>query len=389
MEIQNNDRIKQMVVRYVKGELSEEEMDELKRWRDERAEHEELFRNVVSKEELERGIRRFVKTSEQQELEWNRILNRTVRKKRHSRKMSWMRYAALFVLPLLVGGIVYFSWDTTRETGPVVTSPRIVPGVSMAELVLPDGTKVWLDREANRALEEGVKNSGDTLNYTEIVASGIQDSCEIYHTLRVPCGGEYTLVLADGTTVYLNAESELRFPKQFKGKSRKVYLEGEGYFDVQRDEKQPFVVEVKQVEVRVLGTSFGIRAYTGEANVLTTLVRGRVNVEAGGKQVELSPGQQADFNRGNDRLTVTEVDVEQYVSWKDGRLVFDNKPLEFILEELGRWYSFDVFYTNKELKGIPYSLNIKKHEDIAHVLKFIERTGKVKFEINKNTIIVK
>ena len=207
--------------------------------------------------------------------------------------------------------------------------------------------------------------------------------------MRVPRGGEYTLVLADGTTVYLNAESELRFPKQFKGKSRKVYLEGEGYFDVQRDEKQPFVVEVKQVEVRVLGTSFGIRAYTGEANVLTTLVRGRVNVEAGGKQVELSPGQQADFNRGNDRLTVTEVDVEQYVSWKDGRLVFDNKPLEFILEELGRWYSFDVFYTNKELKGIPYSLNIKKHEDIAHVLKFIERTGKVKFEINKNTIIVK
>ena len=108
MEIQNNDRIKQMVVRYVKGELSEEEMDELKRWRDERAEHEELFRNVVSREKLERGIRRFVKTSEQQELEWNRILNRTVRKKRHSRKMSWMRYAALFVLPLLVGGIVYF-----------------------------------------------------------------------------------------------------------------------------------------------------------------------------------------------------------------------------------------------------------------------------------------
>ena len=117
----------------------------------------------------------------------------------------------------------------------------------------------WLDREANRALEEGVKNSGDTLNYTEVVASGIQDSSEIYHTLRVPRGGEYTLVLADGTTVYLNAESELRFPKQFKGKSRKVYLDGEGYFDVRRNEKQPFIVEVKQVEVRVLGTSFGIR----------------------------------------------------------------------------------------------------------------------------------
>ena len=144
MEIQNNDRIKQMVVRYVKGELSEEEMDELKRWRDERVEHEELFRNVVSKENLERGIRRFVKTPEQQELEWNQILNRTMRKKRHPRKMSWMRYAALFILPLLVGEIMYLSWDSTREMKPVETSPRIVPGVSMAELVLPDGAKVWL-----------------------------------------------------------------------------------------------------------------------------------------------------------------------------------------------------------------------------------------------------
>lgn len=139
MEIQNNDRIKQLIVRYVKGELSEGEMDELKRWRDERAEHEELFRNVVSMERLESGIRRFVKTPEQQELEWNRILSRTVRKKRRSWKMVWMRYAALFILSLLVGGIVYFSWDTARETGPEMISPRIVPGVSIAELVLPDG----------------------------------------------------------------------------------------------------------------------------------------------------------------------------------------------------------------------------------------------------------
>ena len=340
-------------------------------------------------ERLESGIRRFVKTPEQQELEWNRILSRTVRKKRSSRKMLWMRYAAMFILPLLVGGIVYLSWDSTREVKSEKTSSRIVPGASMAELVLPDGTKVMLDREMNRALEEGVRNSGDTLNYTEVVSGGLQDSCEIYHTLRVPRGGEYTLVLADGTTVYLNAESELRFPKQFRGKKRKVYLTGEGYFDVQRNEKQPFIVEAQQVAIRVLGTSFGVRAYTREVNVLTTLVQGRVNVEADGQQVELNPGQQADFNRENDRLTVAEVDVEQYVGWKDGRLVFDNKPLEFILEELGRWYSFDVFYTNKELKEIPYSLNIKKHEDIAHVLKFIERTGKVKFEVNKNMIIVK
>ncbi|MFR7879372.1 MAG: FecR family protein [Butyricimonas paravirosa] len=144
-----------------------------------------------------------------------------------------------------------------------------------------------------------MRNSGDTLNYgscrwATVPARYIATACS---------GGEYT-VLADGTTVYLNAESELRFPKQFRGKNRKVYLTGEGYFDVQRNEKQPFIVEAQQVEVRVLGTSFGVRAYTKEENVLTTLIQGRVNVEADGQQVELNPGQQADFNRGNDRLTV-------------------------------------------------------------------------------------
>ena len=207
--------------------------------------------------------------------------------------------------------------------------------------------------------------------------------------LRIPRGGEYTLVLADGTTVYLNAESELRYPVKFSGERRKVYLRGEAYFDVVRDEQKPFTVEARGVEVLVLGTSFGVRAYEGEENVLTTLVQGRVDVSAEGQRVKLIPGQQADFNRESERLTVAEVDVELYVGWKDGRLVFDNQPLSVILDELGRWYSFDVTYANEELKRIPYSVNIKKHEDIAHVLKFIERTGKVKFEINENKIVVK
>lgn len=389
MEIRDNNRIKQWVVRYVKGELGEEELKELEAWRKERAEHEELFQNVVSMEKLEDGIRRFVKKTEEDEQAWKRILGRTVYKKRYKRLLLWIRYAAMFALPLLVGGIVYLSWDGTLETKPETLPTRIVPGTAVAELVLPDGSKVLLERETKQVLGEGVENNGDTLNYTEVAAGESQDANEVYHTLRIPRGGEYTLVLADGTTVYLNAESELRYPKQFKGKNRKVYLTGEGYFDVQRNEAQPFIVEVQKVEVKVLGTSFGVRAYAGEEKVLATLVEGRVNVEAEGTQVELKPGQQAGFDRETDRLTVAEVDVEQYVAWKDGRLVFDNRPLAFIMEELGRWYSFEVFYATQETKEIPYSLNIKKHEDIAHVLKFIARTGKVKFEINKNTVIVK
>lgn len=388
MQTRNDDKIKQLIPRYVKGELDEPGERELRAWRDKSEEHEEMFRRLVSAKRLEEGFRRFVKTPEAEERAWNRILNRTTRKGRHIRKWSWIRYAAMFVLPLAIVGVLYFLLSDSPREEVTLAEVQILPGKAKAELVLPGGDKVLLSDGTMQTVREGVSNKGDTLRYEEL-GTERSGTPEEYHVLRVPRGGEYTLVLADGTTVYLNAESELKYPVRFSGKSRKVYLKGEAYFDVERNEEMPFTVEAQGVQVLVLGTSFGVRAYEGEENILTTLVRGKVDVSADGQRAGLIPGQQADFNKKDDRLTVAEVDVELYVGWKDGRLVFDNQPLSVILNELGRWYSFDVVYTNNSLKQIPYSLNIKKHEDIAHVLKFIERTGKVKFEMNKNTIIVK
>lgn len=388
MQIRDDDRIKQLILNHVKGELNDAGERELREWRETSEEHEEMFQRLVSMRRLEEGFRRFVKSPEAEDRAWERILNRTTREGRRVRKLSWLRYAAMFALPLLIGGMIYFALNREdKKVQPAVVA-EIIPGKAKAELVLPGGDKILLTDGTSRTVRNGVSNTGDTLRYEE-TKGGHSGEEEVYHLLRVPRGGEYTLVLADGTTVYLNAESELRYPVKFSDERRKVYLQGEAYFDVARDERKPFAVEAQGVEVLVLGTSFGVRAYGNEENVLTTLVRGRVDISVDGQRAELEPGQQADFNRKSDRLTVAEVDVELYVGWKDGRLVFDNQPLSVILNELGRWYSFDVVYTNEELKRIPYSLNIKKHEDIAHVLKFIERTGKVKFEINKNMIIVK
>ena len=377
-----------MILNHVKGELDDAGERELREWRETSEEHEEMFQRLVSMRRLEEGFRRFVKSPEAEDRAWERILNRTTREGRRVRKLSWLRYAAMFALPLLIGGMIYFALNREDKKVQMAVAAEITPGKAKAELVLPGGDKILLTDGTSRTVRNGVSNTGDTLRYEE-TKGGQSGEAEVYHLLRVPRGGEYTLVLADGTTVYLNAESELRYPVKFSGERRKVYLQGEAYFDVARDERKPFAVEAQGVEVLVLGTSFGVRAYGSEENVLTTLVRGRVDISVDGQRAELVPGQQADFNRESDRLTVAEVDVELYVGWKDGRLVFDNQPLSVILNELGRWYSFDVVYTNEELKRIPYSLNIKKHEDIAHVLKFIERTGKVKFEINKNMIIVK
>lgn len=208
------------------------------------------------------------------------------------------------------------------------------------------------------------------------------------HVLRIPRGGEYALELADGTTVHLNAETELRYPSRFTGDERRVWLKGEAYFEVRREESMPFVVETGGMAVRVLGTEFDVRAYEGEARTLTTLVEGRVEVDAGGGRRGLEPGQQAVFDRVKGGVEVRTVDVEEFVGWKNGRLVFDNRPLEYILDELGRWYSFEVFYAREELKDVPFSLNIEKHDDFAKVLRLVERTGKVKFTVNGSTVVV-
>lgn len=387
MQARDDDKIKQLILQHAKGELNEAGEAELSRWRAENAEHEAMFRRVVSMRNLETGYRRFVKSQGAENRSWERILARTTRRKREGRRLTWMRYAATILLPLLVAGGIYVWLERADEEKQVATVTRIAPGKARAELVLPGGNTVVLGQGATPDLRDGVSNSGDTLNYAGAVQQTAVGEEEL-HVLRVPRGGEYTLVLADGTTVYLNAGSELSYPVRFSGEKRKVYLKGEGYFDVKRDERLPFVVEAGEVEVLVLGTSFGVRAYGEEERVLTTLVHGKVRVSAEGQRVELVPGQQAGYSKGDERLSVDEVDTEQYVGWKDGRLIFDNKPLSVILAELGRWYSFDVVYGDEKLKDIPYSLNIKKHEDIAHVLKFIERTGKVKFNINKNMIVV-
>ena len=374
------------------GNATGEQVDRVKKWIEENEENHREY------ERLSRLYYRLGYAKRWDEIDMRAagasLLKRISRTRK--RKMSRYVWRCVAAACVIVGGMMFLWMKEIPRTGEFpLNLSEVRSGSPKATLVLSDGRHVSLAADTLFRMQvQGTLLKEDAIGGLKYeIPDSLRDISRgqaiTYNRLVVPRGGEYTLVLADGTTVYLNAESELRFPKQFRGKKRKVYLTGEGYFDVQRNEKQPFIVEAQQVAIRVLGTSFGVRAYTREVNVLTTLVQGRVNVEADGQQVELNPGQQADFNRENDRLTVAEVDVEQYVGWKDGRLVFDNKPLEFILEELGRWYSFDVFYTNKELKEIPYSLNIKKHEDIAHVLKFIERTGKVKFEVNKNMIIVK
>ena len=387
--LSKEEHIARLIFLHVQGMTDNAQEKELNEWRSVSPRHEELFQRMLSSEHVEKSISRFVKTEEEEERGW-RQLQQKARSGRSVRKIKWFPYAAAIVLILSVGGVFYFSGDKEQtEILPIAKNEVQVPG-SRAVLILPDGRKVDLENEVLRSdlaqSDSLLLVSARSLKYRDIDSP---DTTEIFHTLEIPRGGEYLLTLSDGTMIYLNSESTLSFPVKFQGKERKVYLTGEAYFKVAKNTEHPFVVTAGELEVLVTGTTFGVRAYKDEKDIQTTLESGQVTVRVEGKSVKLVPNKQVLFNKSTMGLEVRDVDVDLYLAWADGRLVYDNCPLEKILTDLGRWYNIDVFYSRDELRSYQFSLNMKKHEEFTQVLELIGKTGEVQFDIKANTVIVK
>ena len=387
--LSKEEHIARLIFLHIQGMTDNVQEKELNEWRSVSPRHEELFQRMLSSEHVEKSISRFVKTEEEEERGWWQ-LQQKARSGRSVRKIKWFPYAAAIVLILSVGGVFYFSGDKEQtEILPIAKNEVQVPG-SRAVLILPDGRKVDLENEVLRSdlaqSDSLLLVSARSLKYRDIDSP---DTTEIFHTLEIPRGGEYLLTLSDGTMIYLNSESTLSFPVKFQGKERKVYLTGEAYFKVAKNTEHPFVVTAGELEVLVTGTTFGVRAYKDEKDIQTTLESGQVTVRVEGKRVKLVPNKQVLFNKSTMGLEVRDVDVDLYLAWADGRLVYDNCPLEKILTDLGRWYNIDVFYSRDELRSYQFSLNMKKHEEFTQVLELIGKTGEVQFEIKDNTVIVK
>ena len=196
--------------------------------------------------------------------------------------------------------------------------------------------------------------------------------------------------MEDGTKVWINSASRLRYPVVFSGNIREVYLEGEAYFEVQREGDRPFIVHSGEQKVTVLGTSFGISCYASEANDYTTLVSGKVKVdfERGKQSFVLEPGMQVAYNKESGMVRERRVDVAEFVAWKEGKYVFKQKRLEDILSTLSRWYDFEVFYQNSEMKEVLFSGELRRFDDFNYLLQLIERTSDVKFIIDKKVVQV-
>ena len=311
---------------------------------------------------------------------------------RKSRRMT-LRWSIAASIILLVGLFVGRTINGVRDIHEEQELAKSVmqPGTSKAILMMADGKEVVLEQgqNLNILLNERVRvaTSSQGIVYEE---RGKGMVTEEYNKLTTPVGGEYSLVLSDGTKVFLNADSELKYPVEFSDGKRIVDLKGEAYFEVHKDSLRPFIVRMNGAEVTVLGTSFNVNTYGDDGQIYTTLVNGSVRVSSmKNKQEEiLKPGMQSVMNVQSGLLTVRKVDVEPYVAWREGRFVFRAMTLDLIMRQLQRWYDFEVFYQNSELKDYEFRGVIKRDMDLDKVLSVIKATTNVDFEVKGKVITI-
>ena len=316
---------------------------------------------------------------------------RLMRKIRASRrrKLYWLSAAASI---MVVFSLSLFLWINGEDSGQKNTGVPAPQRKGQVELILSSGERMVLGTDSlrlgNRVEAGMLKDSLRKLSYLQAPA-GQDGQEEIFNTLVIPVGGLYELELSDGTRVWLNSVSQLRYPVQFMGKERKVYLSGEAYFDVKTDSLRPFVVESEGMDVRVYGTEFNVTAYRDE-KLRTTLVQGKVGIKVDGeKELLLRPGQMAEYDAQTKHLEVQEVNTYLYTAWIEGTFAFKDETIEEIMGRLSRWYDLNVFYANEEVKKQLYDGIIPQVKDFEDVLRMIEGTATIHFEIKGNTVIVR
>lgn len=379
-------KIAALIQRYVSGNATEEERNEVERWMAESEEHGvlmEKFRSDVFLQEqlaehdifdVEIAFKRFRKSKREKE-----------------RRLLVYRVAGVAAVLLVVLGVAVYSW-IRKETGPENMAQLVEvlsPGSSRATLILAGGREVHLNDSMHLEIKEQmamIKVKGDEVYYSEDAeyadSSDLQPSINKVVTSR---GGEYKLVLSDGTKVWLNADSRFEFPSKFVGQERCVYVEGEVYFEVAKDVSHPFVVTTKQAKVRVLGTSFNVRAYPDEI-YRTTLLEGCVEVLYKKDVVKLQPHEQWILDEGVGR--VAPVNVRMAASWKNGSFAFDDEPLLNVFQELERWYDVHVFIANEEIREMKFTGIFPRYANMDKVLNIVELATGVSCKVNNRTIVI-
>ena len=379
-----NDKIWQWIGDYCSGLMDKSEEQELRAWMDE-AEENKLFFMEGVKMVLEYQV---VTRSDKNASDSLKHVREKI--KARGRRQLWIQITAVASVVILFAlSFAFFYMPELERESPV--SAKVHAGGMKATLIVANGIQVDLMQDN---LQDVVRQYGATvledkkneLRYDNVEVNEEIEEKPVYHTISTPVGGEYHFTLADGTMVWLNSSSRLTFPTRFTGDAREVLVEGEVYFGVQHDESKPFIVRVNDVSVRVLGTEFCISAYPENEGVMTTLVRGAVQVTSGNNQVVLKPGYQAVVDQYSGAISQRAVELSLYTSWVRGIFEYENMELNDIMVQLARWYDVQFTFSASECKERRFTGVIRKYEDLNDVLDMIEKTTNVKFIINGKNV---
>lgn len=306
-------------------------------------------------------------------------------------KLRFLKYAAVIVLTISLGSYFWYHQQADNLSNTLTT--KIKPISPKIELILANGKRLYLEntRQNISIKDMGIKITKDSSSTTVYynIDSLVSETAHIeYNRLNIPKGGEYALKLPDGSTVWLNSESTLRFPVQFASNSRDVYLEGEAFFEIAKNEHAPFSVHSGNRKVTVLGTRFNISAYPEDPAWQVTLVQGKVSVQAGDDKKILHPSEQYLLNNETGQSEIKTVETELYTSWLDGKFYFKGYRFEDIVRKLERWYDFKMFYQHEEIKDMVFRGVINKHRPLEETLRFLEETTNITFDIKDKTVTV-
>jgi transmembrane sensor len=376
----NENEILALLKKYQEGTLSNEDKDKVDAWYLHKASNSNLQLNEYELEDSYQYLKSSLPLK--QETKVIRI---------------WPRVAVAASIAILLGtGIFYFT-KTKEQPVQVAEKPQeIAPGGNRGILTLSNGKQIVL---ADISAKDTIAKEGEEDEVTiKMGANGVityiinpkadtsKADANLFNTLSTPTGGQYNIVLADGTKVYLNAVSSIKYPTQFNGDQRIVELDGEAYFEVAKNKNKPFIVKSGDQDIEVLGTHFNVHAYDNESVVKTTLLEGSVAVSYKNQKAILKPGQQSNVSDKFTKIAIKQVDTEAAIAWKNGRFKFDNADLKTVMRQLERWYGIKVEYRG-DVSDVRFNGGTFMNKNLSEVLKVLELSN-IKFKVEGKTIIV-
>ncbi len=382
--------IANIIARKIQGDISPEDTLLLESWLDESSENRTLFQKM-NHEEYSAVMIENLNTYNTQAAKIN-VFTSLRRRKRRSKYLLVAKYAAVILFPLFLVLVMKFNNQNYfyKQVAHKSESPQVL-------LLLSDGTSLDLHKNDSKSISKNsgslISNSNNQLIYSnseKSIDKSATESTLVYNSILTSDKGTYMVQLDDGTKVWLNENSKLRYPIEFNGKERNVYLEGEAYLEVAHNKEKPFIVNLKSsMTIQVLGTSFNINSSKTTHDIQTTLVEGSVKIcKANSEIVILKPGYQADFDIESDKLNVTKVRTELFVAWKDGDYLFKDKRLEDVMHEVSKRFDVKVLFNGQGVRDLRFSGSFNKANDLSSILEMFESINKINISRKKGNIVI-